>query len=447
MTDSLHVQEHPAISENRNRSGDEMRHLFAGLVCILIAAGIQMVHSASLSSRPGEAETAFLTRHLIWLAFAAIAGWCASRISPQKLRSHAGDLLIVFLLLLVIVLIPGIGARINGAQRWLRAGSFSMQPSELGRIVLPLVAAARLTQIRSERRKFSLSTLPWMLWPPVIALPLVAKEPDLGATMFLGIGYLLTLFIGGWPFRYFLGCAVLVVPAVASLLILKPYQAQRISGFLAAWQDLNQAPWQVRQSLMSLGSGGLEGTGIGSGWQKLSYLPEANTDFVFAVIGEELGLIGTMTISFLWIAVFFAGTSILKPLPRTSFEWIFGTSLLMGILVQAMANIAVVTAMVPPKGVPHPFISYGGTNLLVSLTAVGLILGMSRSRASQMDPGSSAFSAEAPESVCSFVVGDEDNRVLTADDSGAEHEIRDQNLVSSDADCPDRSVLPFTVPQ
>ena len=129
---------------------------------------------------------------------------------------------------------------------------------------------------------------------------------------------------------------------------------------------------------MSIGSGGLEGTGIGSGWQKLSYLPEANTDFVFAVIGEELGLIGTLAVCFVWMAVFLAGRSVLQHLPRTSFEWILGTTLLVQLLFQAMANIAVVTALVPPKGVPHPFISYGGTNLLVSLIAVGLIVRMSR---------------------------------------------------------------------
>jgi cell division protein FtsW len=172
---------------------------------------------------------------------------------------------------------------------------------------------------------------------------------------------------------------MLFIPAAASLLILKPYQMERIRGFMAAWQDLSQAPWQVRQSLLSIGSGGLKGTGIGGGWQKLSYLPEANTDFVFAVIGEELGLLGTMTVCFVWVALFLTGRAALKHLPRTSFEWIFGTTLLLQLVLQAMANIAVVTGLVPPKGVPHPFISYGGTNLLVSVTAIGLIIGMSRS--------------------------------------------------------------------
>jgi cell division protein FtsW len=365
------------VETGRERA--DLRHLFCGLICILVATGIQMVHSASLTSRPGQSDTAFLSRHLTWLALAGCCAYLASRMDAAILQKYADLLLKGLILLLVLVLIPGVGSRINGASRWLRLGSFSMQPSEFGRLILPLIAAVRLTQMRGSAAGFGLRCLPRTLFPLIIVLPLVAREPDLGATMFLAVGYLLTLFLGGWPLRYFVGSGILIVPAIASLLILKPYQLQRISGFLAAWQDLNHAPWQVRQSLMSLGSGGLMGTGVGSGWQKLSYLPEANTDFVFAVIGEELGLAGTLTICFLWISVFLTGRAILSHLPRTSLEWIFGSGLLYGLLFQAMANIAVVTAMVPPKGVPHPYISYGGTNLLVSLIAAGLIVGLSRS--------------------------------------------------------------------
>ena len=277
----------------------------------------------------------------------------------------------------MILLVPGIGSRVNGAQRWLRFSGFSLQPSELGRIVMPILAASMLIKLRNTSG-FGLKTVPRVLFPILIVAPVVAIEPDLGATVFLLIGYSLTLFLGGWPLRYFVTCACCAIPAAASLLILRPYQVERISGFMDAWENLSQAPWQIRQSLMSIGSGGLKGTGIGSGWQKLSYLPEANTDFVFAVIGEELGLLGTLALCFVWISVFLTGCAALRHLPRTSFEWILGTTLLVQLLFQAMANIAVVTALVPPKGVPHPFISYGGTNLLVSLIAVGLIVGMSR---------------------------------------------------------------------
>ena len=178
--------------------------------------------------------------------------------------------------------------------------------------------------------------------------------------------------------RYFMLTLAVIAPAAASLLILKPYQVQRITGFIAAWKDLSQAPWQTRQSLLSMGAGGLHGTGIGSGWQKLSYLPEANTDFVFAVIGEELGLAGTLTLIIVWMGVLMTGRAALRHLRRDSFAWILGNTLVIQLVLQALANVAVVTAMVPPKGVPHPFISYGGTNLLVNLVSVGIVVAMAR---------------------------------------------------------------------
>ncbi len=363
---------HSAI-DDRTR----MLHLLVCLVGVLICVGVQMVQSASLTSRPSEQDSVFLGRHLTYLALSLVCAWVASRISAEWLQRNAVRLYVVLLILLIALLVPGIGSRINGAQRWLRFSGLSLQPSELGRIVMPVLAASMLVKSRNTSG-FALKTVPGILIPICIVAPLVAVEPDLGATAFLCTGYALALFLGGWPLRYFVTCACCAIPAAASLLILRPYQAKRISGFVDAWNDLSQAPWQIRQSLMSIGSGGLEGTGIGSGWQKLSYLPEANTDFVFAVIGEELGLIGTLAVCFVWMAVFLAGRSVLQHLPRTSFEWILGTTLLVQLLFQAMANIAVVTALVPPKGVPHPFISYGGTNLLVSLIAVGLIVGMSR---------------------------------------------------------------------
>jgi cell division protein FtsW len=158
---------------------------------------------------------------------------------------------------------------------------------------------------------------------------------------------------------------------------LKPYQMQRISGFLAAWTDLSQAPYQLQQSLMSLGAGGVTGVGIGRGWQKLSFLPEANTDFVFAVVGEELGLIGTLGLIAVWIGLYIAGLRTLRHLPRTGFEYAAGFTLLTQLVLQAALNVAVVTAMVPPKGIPHPLLSYGGSNLVVSIVSLGIVLSLS----------------------------------------------------------------------
>jgi cell division protein FtsW len=370
------LKSEPVIGD---RDAREMRHLFVVLVGVLIAVGIQMVHSASLSTMPGRTNTTILQRHLCYVAVSAVIAWLASGVSSRWLQRVALPAFVVLTVMLIAVLVPGMGTRVNGSARWLRVGSLSVQPSEFGRLILPLLATMTLIRLRDAGR-MNWRAAPEALLPLAIVIPLVISEPDLGATAFLTIGYILPFFLGGWPLRYFLCAGMLLVPAVGGMFLLRPYQVQRVAGFVAAWQDLNAAPWQIRQSLLSLGSGGLQGKGIGAGWQKLSYLPEANTDFVFAVIGEELGLAGTFTVCVLWIGVFLTGRAALKTLPRGSFGWILGTTLHTQIVLQALANIAVVTAMVPPKGVPHPFISYGGTNLLVNTVAVGLVAGSAAAR-------------------------------------------------------------------
>ncbi|MFN9720509.1 MAG: FtsW/RodA/SpoVE family cell cycle protein, partial [Planctomycetota bacterium] len=200
-----------------------LRRLLMGLVAVLLCVGVQMVHSASLTSRPSERESTFLVRHLAYLVVSLLCGAVASRISSGWLRKNAVRFFWLLVLLLALLLVPGIGSRINGAQRWFRFGGLSFQPSELGRIILPMLAASMVCQMR-DRDGFSISKLPATLMPLVVTLPLVAVEPDLGATVFLGLGFLLTLFIGGWPLRYFFTTAMMAVPAAASLLILRPYQ-------------------------------------------------------------------------------------------------------------------------------------------------------------------------------------------------------------------------------
>jgi cell division protein FtsW len=166
--------------------------------------------------------------------------------------------------------------------------------------------------------------------------------------------------------------------------LLRPYQLQRITGFVAAWRDVDEAPYQVRQSLITLGVGGTDGVGLGKGWQKLSFLPEANTDFVVAVLGEELGLVGTLGLIALWVGLFLTGLRMLAALPHRSFEYAAGVTLLTQLVLQAALNVAVVTAMVPPKGIAHPLISYGGSSLVASILTLGIITSLARAPAPQM---------------------------------------------------------------
>ncbi|MDB5386289.1 MAG: cell cycle protein, partial [Planctomycetaceae bacterium] len=168
-----------------------------------------------------------------------------------------------------------------------------------------------------------------------------------------------------------------------------------IIGFIDTWTDLSQAPYQIQQSLATLGAGGAWGVGLGRGWQKLSFLPEANTDFVFAVIGEELGLLGTLSVVALWGGLLFFGLRLLSRLQRGGFERIVGLTLLMQLVFQAALNIAVVTALVPPKGISHPLISCGGSNLVVSLMSLGIIVSLANAPV-EVPPCSGEYSGSAP---------------------------------------------------
>jgi len=225
-----------------------------------------------------------------------------------------------------------------------------------------------------------------VVWPALVAVPLVLFEPDLGTAVFLGGVSLLVLFLGGWPWRHLATAGTLAVLAVVSVAGMRGYQAERLRGFVAAWRDVEQAPYQLKQSLLALGSGGPTGAGLGHGRQKLGFLPEAHTDFAFAVVGEELGLVGTLAVAGLWIAVYVVGLRLLRRLPRDGFAFLAGVVLLTQLVIQAMGNVAVVTGLVPTKGLPHPLLSYGGSSLVVSIVTLGLVISMSRSTPSTVIP-------------------------------------------------------------
>ncbi len=353
------------------------RQLFAALALLLVGFGLLMVHSASVTSWPTEFEQIYLSRHLMFLGVGLLIAVVAATRPPEFWRSAAPWLFLLSLALLMIVLVPGIGVRVKGAQRWIRLPGMSAQPSELAKIALPLIMCWILERNRSRLNGLFSGTIPFFI-PIAVTVPLVLIEPDLGTALFLVASAGLVLFTGGWPIRNFLLGVLAAVPASLSILVMKPYQRQRIVGFFETWADFDAAPYQLKQSLVSLGSGGLFGVGLGKGWQKLSFLPEANTDFVFAVIGEELGLVGTLSLLALWCGLYLTGLRMLNHLNPQSFSFIAGFALLTQLFAQAMLNVAVVTAMVPPKGISHPLISVGGSNLVTSLLALGIVVSLSR---------------------------------------------------------------------
>ena len=353
------------------------RDAFLAIVLMLLAIGLLMVFSASITSRPSVAEQTYLHRHVIFLGISVAAGTCAALMPISVWKRAAPYLFAVTLLLLVAVLIPGIGTMVNGARRWLRFGPMSMQPSELAKLTLPLYLCWIIDRRRDEQGRIAAVVPPFI--PIAVIVFLVLQQPDLGTALFLCLISTLCLFVSGWPLWQFVMAGGLVAPLAAGLVALKPYQWERIEGYLATWTNFSLAPYQVRQSLTTLGVGGFGGVGLGRGSQKLSFLPEPNTDFVFAVVGEELGLIGTLGIAVMWVGLFLIGMKLLLRLSKTSFAFAVGVTLLTQMVLQAGMNAGVATALLPATGIPHPLISYGGSSLLVNVLSIGIIISASRS--------------------------------------------------------------------
>ncbi len=361
-------------------SEDLSSNLFLAFAGMLLAIGTLMVYSASMSTQGANVEQLYLSKHVIFLGVALLCGGIASQIPAHFWYRLSPILYLASVALLIAVLIPGLGHKVNGAQRWIRIGSISIQPSEIAKITLPLMVCRMRFFRTGESRETGL--FPYFQLLAMIGLPLslVLIEPDLGTTLFLLITSALALFFSRFPLRYFFMSAVALAPLALSAIALKPYQLARIRGFIQTWTSLEEAPYQVRQSLTTLGVGGLQGTGLGKGWQKLSFLPEANTDFIFAVIGEELGLIGTLGIIALWAGLYLSGLSLIRQSSQTGFASVAATTLLTQLVLQAALNVAVVAAMVPPKGISHPLISYGGSNLVTTVSALGLIVSLTKKR-------------------------------------------------------------------
>lgn len=358
-------------------SMSQFRQMLASLICALLGVGLLMVYSASMTARPSQAEEFYLTKQALFLLFGLGLGGAAMVMPARFWKMSAPWVFGIGLLLLLLVLIPGIGTQVKGSRRWLRLAGVSLQPSEFMKVATTLLLAWGMERHWSRRHEFLRGTL-ILLAPVAMAVGLVMIEPDLGASVFLSMTVLLALFIRGWPLGRLVAVGAVLAPLASVWLVLKPYQLRRLQGFLATWTDFEQAPYQVQQSLTTLGVGGWAGTGLGEGTQKLSFLPEANTDFVFSVVGEELGLVGTLGISLLWLSLLWVGARVLRPLRRDSFEYTVGFVLLCQLVAQAATNVAVTTAMLPPKGIAHPLISYGGSSLCTSLLSMGILLSVSR---------------------------------------------------------------------
>ena len=344
----------------------------------LIAIGLVMVFSASSATAYATYhDTAyFLKRQLIWLAIGGGLAYAAYRIDYTKLKRISPALVGVTVVLLVLTLIPHVGLQTGGARRWLGASFLSFQPSELAKLTLVLFLAAKLSTLGPSIRSLVRGVVPALLVAALLAVPILL-EPDMGTASLLMFTAFGMLFCAGARIEHIALAALALLPPVALAVGASAYKRARILAFLDPWKDAQNTGFHIVQSLLALGSGGILGLGLGASRQKFFYLPEAHTDFIFAVLGEELGLLGTLIVLALF-ATFAVRAFLLaqRTTDRFGFFLIVGCALL--VVIQAFINIGVVTSSWPVTGVPLPFISFGGTSLIVSLIAVALIMNVAR---------------------------------------------------------------------
>ncbi len=348
-------------------------------VATLVAIGLVMVFSASSATAYAAFHdtTYYLKRQLMWLVIGAICAYAAYRVDYPKLRKLAPAAVIVTSLLLVITLIPHVGLMTGGARRWLGVSALSFQPSELAKLALVLYFAAKLSSLGEGVRSLVRGVVPLMA-VALLALGLpIFLEPDMGTASLIVFTALGMLFVAGARWEHLLVVTMSLFPPIAFAVGTSTYKRARILAFIDPWKDAQNTGFHIVQSLLALGSGGLVGLGLGASRQKFFYLPEAHTDFIFAVVGEELGLLGTIVVLGLF-ATFAIRAFVLaqRVNDRFGFLLVIGCTLL--IVIQAFINIGVVTSSWPVTGVPLPFISFGGSSLIVNLVASALILNVLR---------------------------------------------------------------------
>jgi len=348
------------------------------LTIFLVIAGMLLIYSSSsvVSLHQHGNQYHFLLRQFLFACAGFFVLFLFANTDYHALRGLAVPLLLASAALLVLLWVPGLGKSVRGARRWLDLGVAGFQPSELAKVAVVLYLAGRLADPRRTKAFQSLSGYlrAWVV--PVPFLLLVLATRDLGSAVILGAAVLVVLFLADCRWHH-LGLTVLVGLAAVAVFCLEGYRWKRLLTFRDPWSDPYGAGYQLVQSFLSLGRGGVLGVGFGNGDEKLFYLPDAHTDFIFAVVGEELGLVGCCFFLLLFLAFLVIGVRIALRAPdRFGALVAAGLTFLVG--MQVLVNVAVVLGMLPTKGLALPFLSYGGSALLTNLMAVGVLISVDR---------------------------------------------------------------------
>ena len=348
-----------------------------GLAAALLLVGLVMVTSASMSVAAKDLGDPFyyLERQFLFGLCGVLAAWVLTRVPAEQWEKHSLALLLLGLGLLLLVLIPGLGAKINGARRWLRIGPMNFQVSELAKVLVLIWICSYCVRKRAELEQ----TFAGLLKPVGllgVAGVLLLLEPDFGAaTVLIATGFAV-LFVAGARLRYVFMLVSAVAAAFAVLALTSTYRLKRLTVFLHPWDDPFNGGFQLTQSLIAIGRGGWFGVGLGSSIQKLFYLPEAHTDFVFAVLAEELGLVGVIGVIGLFVALVWRAFQISRMASQAGlkFQSYFALAFGMWLGLQAIVNIGVNMGVLPTKGLTLPLLSYGRSSLIVSLGWLGVLL-------------------------------------------------------------------------
>ena len=345
--------------------------LFVTITLALVGLVMMFSASAVMAGKKFDDSWYYLKRQLVWLTFGLTLLHVVSRIDYVWWKRLAFPLLGFIAVLLVTVLVPSIGEAKHGARRWLQLGPISVQPAEMAKLVTVIYLAGYLARKEDQLQDFTSGLLPPLLIIGILS-GLVLMEPDLGTVVVVGLVVGALLFVGGARLSHLLTFALCSIPIGLALVLTSPYRLPRLLTFLDPWKDPLNAGHQITQSFLAFGSGGLFGVGLGEGKQKLLFLPEPHTDFVLALVGEELGFVGT-TVIILLFAVFVIRGFQISTRARTPFGRYLGVGITTLIGVQALINACVATGLLPTKGLTLPCVSYGGSSLMTLFIAIGLV--------------------------------------------------------------------------
>ncbi|MGI6703062.1 MAG: stage V sporulation protein E [Clostridia bacterium] len=345
---------------------------------LLVIIGIIMVFSSSSASAyyaHGDSYY-YLKKQMMWAILGFTAMFVLSKFNYENYDRLSKYILIAGLLSLLLVFIPGLGITLNGATRWIAIGGITIQPSEFAKLAVIVYTASALNRKKDDVRSFIKGVVPFLLVAGVV-FGLIMLQPDFSTGVSIAAIVIVMIFLAGANIGHLVGLALPAFVALVIMIISEPYRMDRWTSFLDPFQDPRDSGYQAIQSLYALGSGGLFGLGLGRSRQKFFYIPLPQNDFIFSIIGEELGFIGAATVVFLFMLLIWRGIRIAIHAPDF-FSSILAAGVVAMIAIQVIMNIAVVTSSMPVTGIPLPFISAGGSSLFFTLSAVGILLNISR---------------------------------------------------------------------